>query len=336
VEQRGRFGLLGAAAASSVLDPAVLDPALVRRADSRLALPAVGDWVGVQPADASWRIVHVFDRATCFVRRAAGEATAPQVVAANVDTVAIVTALTEDRDWTARARRAASPRRIERYLIAVRQSGAQPIVVLNKADLSGDPRAVLTQLAPTVRGVPLVVLSAATGAGMDELAALAGPGDTLAFVGCSGVGKSTLINRLAGVEMARTTGVRDADQRGRHTTSHRQLHLLPGGALLLDTPGMRELGLWAGADELDEDVAEVFDEVASLAARCRFRDCRHQDEPGCAVRSALSLGQLDAGRVDSFVELQRELRTTKAEAREAKRRWERDIARAARRLRKER
>jgi ribosome biogenesis GTPase len=328
VEQRGRYQLLGCDVTS-----AAVAPALARRAKNRIELPAVGDWVAVRGAGDEARITEVFERATCFVRKAAGRRNEPQVIAANVDVVAVVSALTEDADYSARARRSANPRRVERYLVAVRQAGAQPVIVINKADVCPDPSAVLAQLGSAARGVPLLVTSATSGDGLDALMEYVGPGDTLAFVGSSGVGKSTLINRLMGHVVEDTSEQRGADERGRHTTTHRQLHMLSGGAVLLDTPGMREFALWGGDDAEDASL-EVFDEIAALTEQCHYRDCSHHDEPGCAVLRAVEAGDLEQARVDSFLRLEHEMSTSRKDAREAKRKWAKDIALHVRRLKK--
>ncbi|MBW2525168.1 MAG: GTPase RsgA, partial [Deltaproteobacteria bacterium] len=216
VERRGRYELLGCEAPA-----ATLAPELSRHAKSRLELPAVGDWVAVELGGAvdDARIVHLFERSTEFVRRAAGKRHEPQVVAANVDTVAAVVALTEDADWSHRARRAASPRRIERYLLAIRQSGAQPLVLLNKLDACPDPAEAHARVQQVARDVPVLGVSAYTGEGLDGVSGHLAPGDTFALVGMSGVGKSSLITRLIGREVAEAYEVRAADQRGRHTTS---------------------------------------------------------------------------------------------------------------------
>ncbi|MDQ4030456.1 MAG: ribosome small subunit-dependent GTPase A [Actinomycetota bacterium] len=281
-------------------------------------LPAVGDWVAARPLPGEHKaaIEAVLPRRSAFARKQAGLRTEEQVVAANVDTVFLVQALGHDFNL----------RRLERYLVAAWESGADPVIVLTKADLAADVADAVAEAETVALGVPVLALSAATGEGLPQLEPYLVPGRTVALLGSSGVGKSTLVNRLAGREVLATQEIR-ADGRGRHTTSHRELVPLPGGALLLDTPGMRELQLWAGEDSLDG----AFVDVAELAARCRFADCAHGTEPGCAVRAALGDGRLDPERWDSYRKLQRELRALairqdarlQAEARKERRRFAR-------------
>jgi ribosome biogenesis GTPase len=260
-------------------------------------LPAVGDWVVARPLDGERKalIEAVLPRRSAFTRKEAWRRTAEQVVAANVDVVFLVSAFGRDLN----------PRRIERYLTAAWESGATPVIVLNKADLSDDPELDAAPIEAVAFGVPVIRLSAVTGEGLDELEAQLGPGRTAALLGSSGVGKSTIVNRLAGRELLATQAVRDGDERGRHTTTHRELVVLPEGrGLLLDTPGMRELQLWADVEALDS----TFSEIAELAAECRFADCSHDREPGCAIQTALAAGELDRGRWESYRKLERELR----------------------------
>ena len=250
--------------------------------------PAVGDWVALDE-----RIHALLPRRTKFSRKVPWLKTEEQVLAANVDVVFLVMALTE-RDF--------NTRRLERYLVTAWESGAEPVVVLSKADLCDDVPSHLAEAEATAFGVPVHVTSAVTGDGLEELRAYFAGDRTAALLGSSGVGKSTLINAFAGSDQLKTNEIR-SDGRGRHTTSHRELVLLPDGGLLVDTPGMRELQLWSADSGLDE----TFSDVAELAARCRFNDCSHDGEPGCAVRAALADGSLDAGRLDSYERLQREL-----------------------------
>ncbi len=268
---------------------------LLHTSAGRGGLPAVGDWVAVRPrpGEAQADIHGVLPRKTKFSRRAAGDAAVEQIVAANVDTVLLVTAL--DQNYNVR--------RIERYLAAAWDSGAQPVVVLNKADLHPAPAAARGEVEPLAMGAPVVPLSAARGDGFGALAPWLVPGRTLALLGSSGVGKSTLINRLLGAERQATGAISEAVGKGRHTTTHRELIVAPAGWLVIDTPGMRELQLW----EVDEGALETaFADIAALAARCRFTDCAHRTEPGCAIQAALDDGTLDFDRWQSFQKLQRE------------------------------
>jgi ribosome biogenesis GTPase / thiamine phosphate phosphatase len=273
--------------------------------------PAVGDWVALRPGDAGRRgvVQAVLPRRTAFVRRAAGDPTVVQVLAANVDTVFLVMGL--DGDF--------NPRRLERALVLAWESGALPVVLLNKADVCDDPDGRRAEIEAVAPGVPVRVIAAKPGEGLEALAPWLVPGHTVALLGSSGVGKSTLVNRLLGREKQKTRAVRAADQRGRHTTSHRELILLPGGALLLDTPGLRELQLWSDGAGFEA----AFGDVHELSSTCRFTDCRHGSEPGCAVRAAVAGGRLDPARLDSFLKLQGELRALEIRADPLERRKER-------------
>lgn len=288
-EDRDRYVVLDESGAR----PAELAGRLRHEARTRADMPAVGDWVAVRPGAASPAIIEaVLPRTSAFVRKDVGDAAIEQVVAANVDTVFLVSGL--DLDY--------NPRRIERYLAAAWESGATPVVVLNKADLDPDRDARVAEVEALAPGAAVIAVSALEGDGIAALEPWLQPGRTVALLGSSGVGKSTLVNALLGEERLATGAVRAHDSRGRHTTTHRELVVLPGGALLLDTPGMRVLKLWG--DEGSVDVA--FPEIASLAEGCRFRDCRHESEPGCAVLAAEADGTLAADRLASWRKLQRE------------------------------
>ncbi len=250
------------------------------------AVVAVGDWVAV----AGGRVAEVLPRRTALTRTVAGRTSAAQVLAANLDTVLVVDTLVAG----------ARVRRIERFLAMAWGSGATPLLVLTKADLCDDVPAAVALVAQDAVGVPVLALSAVTGAGLGELRARLAPGSTCAVVGPSGAGKSTLLNALAGGERAATHEIR-ADGRGRHTTTAAELHVLPGGALLVDTPGLRELEL---AD--DEGLDAAFADVAELLTGCRFRDCGHTGEPGCALAAALADGRLDPARYRAWRRLRTE------------------------------
>ena len=259
------------------------------------AYPVAGDWVAAaaRPDESAATIHDVLPRKTAFIRKAAGPAIAEQVIAANVETAFLVTSLNADL----------SLRRLERYLATAWESGAQPAIVLTKADLCDDVESAVFEVESIAYGVPVHPVSAVSGRGLDDLRAYLQPGRTAVLLGTSGVGKSTLVNALAGEELLVTREIRESDARGRHTTTHRELVLLPGGGLILDTPGMRELGLWDSA----EGISGAFEDVEELFADCRFSDCAHASEPGCAVQSALRDGSLDESRWQSYVKLQREL-----------------------------
>jgi ribosome biogenesis GTPase len=258
--------------------------------------PAVGDWVAVRPQpQGAAAICAMLPRTSCFARGAALGVPAEQVVAANVDTVFLMTGL--DGDFNVR--------RIERYLAAAYGTGARPVVLLNKADLCDDPVGRVEEVELVAPGVPVHALSAAGGEGVGGLAPYLQSGQTVALLGSSGVGKSTLINALLGAPAMAVSEVRASDSHGRHTTTHRELVRLACGALVIDAPGMRELRLWGEEAAADS----VFEDVAELARGCRFPDCSHQDEPDCAVQQALSDGVLALERFDSYLKLQCELRS---------------------------
>ncbi|NEP17016.1 MAG: ribosome small subunit-dependent GTPase A [Leptolyngbya sp. SIO4C1] len=259
-------------------------------------LPAVGDWVAIHRQDnGQYATIHqVLPRQSQFVRQAAGTRSVAQVLAANIDTAFLVSGLDQDFNL----------RRIERYLVMAWESGATPVILLNKVDLSADLAGQTVAVAAIAPGVPIIPLSALQ---RDSLAALEPylqSSQTAVLLGSSGVGKSTLTNQLMGKPVQATQAVRADDSRGRHTTTHRQLLVLPTGGLLIDTPGLRELQLWQAEDSL----GHTFEEIEAIAADCRFRDCQHAQEPGCAVQQAIELGQLEASRLASYRKLQREQR----------------------------
>ncbi len=269
---------------------------------------AVGDWVGV----ATGAVQEVLPRTSALVRHAAGKATRAQVVAANVDIVFVVTSVGPDLDL----------RRLERYLVTIWESGARPEIVLSKIDRIDDPTGFARDVAMVAPDVPVHTVSAVTGEGCEAVLARITPGTTAVLVGSSGVGKSTLLNRFAGAEVMSTGEVRLDDDEGRHTTTHRELILLPNGGILIDTPGIRELQLWSAEEGLDA----AFSDIDELTTACRFSDCSHESEPGCAIREAITNGSLTEERYASWRKLQAELRTIAIRqdallARDEKRKW---------------
>jgi ribosome biogenesis GTPase len=296
---------------------------LRHEARGRRDLPAVGDWVAVKPtamAGGRATIQAILPRTSLFSRKAAGDETVEQVLATNVDTAFLVTGL--DHDFNVR--------RLERYLAMTWESGAAPVVLLNKADISPALDEQVAEARQVALGVPVHAISARENRGLDALAPYLQPGRTVVVLGSSGVGKSTIINRLLGEERLKTREVRATDQRGRHTTTHRELVVLPGGALLIDTPGMRELQLWSA----DAGMDEAFEDIATIARGCHFGDCRHETEPRCAVKAAVEAGTLPAERLDNYRKLQGELHALAARqetlAQQAKKKSDRVQAKALR------
>ncbi len=257
--------------------------------------PALGDWVLVRrDGQGSGRVAARLERRATLSRNAAGEQTREQVVAANVDQVLLVMGL--DGDFNVR--------RLERFAVMAGESGAETVVVLTKADLCDEAAERRLDAMDAVPGIPVLAVSALQGTGLEPLEVFLQPGRTVALLGSSGAGKSTLINQLAGEELMRTGAVRHSDGRGRHTTTHREMLVLPGGALVIDNPGVREIQLWATA----ESVRAAFEDVEHWASSCRFRDCAHEGEPGCAVEEAVARGDLDRARWESFLGLRKEQR----------------------------
>jgi ribosome biogenesis GTPase len=287
VQHRGAYDLLA--------EQGELRASAANRLAREDALPAVGDWVGV---DLTTNLIEaVLPRRTSIGRKEVWTAIREQILAANVDVAFLTQALPLDFN----------PRRLERYLAMAWESGAQPVILLTKTDLVDDITPYLDQVeAVTFGAVPVLAVSARTNVGVDELRAWLEPNKTAVLLGSSGVGKSTIVNTLIGEELLATQEVREDDQMGRHTTTRRELILVPTGGVVLDTPGIRELQLW------DADLEQTFGDIEEIARRCRFSDCNHDQEPGCAVRDALQDGTLSAERWDSYLKLQRELEALEA------------------------
>ena len=275
-----------------------------------LLLPAVGDWVAVLHRDPVSAVHGVLERRTVFSRKVSSRESKEQVLAANVDVAFVVAAATD-----------VNARRIERYLTIAWQSGAVPIVLLTKADVADSIDALRTELEAVALGTPVLVTSSVTGQGIDEITRRLQPALTGVLLGPSGAGKSTLINRIVGEDVMRTRMIHSSGE-GRHMTSHRQQVLLPGGGMIIDTPGLREAQLWEGEDGLNN----LFEDIEELALGCRFTDCAHSTEPGCAIKAAIADGTLEVVRFNSYRKLQRELRAiaAKSDARirlEERRKW---------------
>lgn len=297
-------------------------------AQSRADFPAVGDWVAVAVREDEKRAtIHaVLPRKSSFSRKAvlgggkkdSGGRTDEQILAANIETVFLLSGL--DNDFNIR--------RIERYLTVAWDSGASPVIILNKLDLSEDPASCIQEVEAVAFGVPVHPISAKAAEGIEALHEYLQPAKTVAFLGSSGVGKTTLINTLSGEERGKVQEVREDDSRGRHTTTTRELMLLPSGAMVIDTPGLRELQVWSD----EESLQRAFGDIEELAQSCRFRDCRHESEPGCAVRAALRDGVLDQKRFRNYLRLQKELaylalRREKGGMRRSEREWDKKVRR---------
>lgn len=311
LERRGRYLL----ATEEGEVPAANAGRLRHRAAGRHELPVIGDWVtfrSPRKGEAVARIEALLPRRTQLSRKVAGARAREQVLAANIDTVFLVMSLDDDF----------SLRRMERLVTMAWESGARPVVVLTKSDLAADAASRREAVVAICPGVPVKVTSASHNEGLGEIRAFLAPASTIVLVGSSGAGKSTLVNHLFGAEIMRTGAVRERDSRGRHTTSHRQLVRLADGTLLIDSPGLREIQLWTATTGLDE----TFDDILQLGRSCRFRDCGHQQEPGCHVRAAVESGELELQRLDSFQALAREtdalaLRRSESEQRQRQRQF---------------
>lgn len=293
--------------------------------DGGQAFPTVGDFVRMQyNAQGDSLIVETLPRRTYFSRRDPLPGRGEQAVAANFDDVMILQSLNHDFN----------PKRLERYLALAWQSGATPVILLTKADLTEDAGPYLMQAQEIAIGVPVHVISVATGQGMKELEAYLHTGRTVVFLGSSGVGKSSLVNALCGREVMITGGIRSGDDKGRHTTTFRQLIRLPSGAMIIDTPGMREMGMW----DVSQGLNEAFSDVEQFIGQCRFRDCAHQKEPGCALRAAVESGKLDAARLESYLKLREEAEYAddKAAFLRKKQQWHKEISKLNKQMKKER
>lgn len=316
-EHRGAYELLTSDGAC----PAEVTGRLRHAARDKRDLPAVGDWVAL---DSSGRIDAVLPRKNVFVRKAAGAKAEPQVIAANVDTVFVVTSANADFN----------PRRIERYVTAIRDTGSRPLLVINKTDLCDDIGALVASLGASADGLALARVSATERRGLEQLRPWLEGRPTIALVGSSGVGKSTLVNWLLDKEAQATAAIREHDARGRHTTTHRELLRLPAGGALIDTPGMREFSPWAD----DADLEASFADVEALAAGCRFIDCQHEGQPGCAITHAIEAGALDPARFEHYRKLERELAHQRdrgsAAARQANKRFGRARSKALREMKR--
>lgn len=286
--------------------------------------PTVGDFVLIDYAESGdSRIISTLKRKTYFSRRDPDKGRGEQAVAANFDYVFIMQSLNNDFN----------PKRLERYLTASRQSGAEPVIVLTKADLTEDYLPYILEVSRVAEGVPTHIVSAKTGFGLDELSRYLEAGRTLVFLGSSGVGKSSLVNTLAGENIMDVNGIREDDSKGRHTTTHRELIMLENGVMIIDTPGMRELGMW----DVTEGLSEAFADVERFAGKCRFRDCKHEGEPGCALRKAVENGELDPARFESYKKIKSEAKFAedKGDFLRRKQQWGKNIRKYEKQKKKE-
>ena len=283
--------------------------------------PTAGDFVMINYIDnGDSQIVATLPRKTCFTRREPGPIPRDQAVAANFNYVFIMQSLNLDFN----------PKRLERYLTLAWQSGATPVILLTKADLVDDYWDYLTQVERVAAGVNTHVVSAHTGYGLNRLGAYLQPGNTVVFLGSSGVGKSSLVNALAGEEIMAVSAIREDDSKGRHTTTHRQLIRLENGVMIIDTPGMRELGMW----DVSEGLSDAFADVEQFLGRCRFSDCKHEREPGCAIKAAIAAGELDISRWESYQKLSEEA-VDKAEMLRRKNEWHKSLSKFTKNRNKE-
>lgn len=276
---------------------ATLSGRYLHKLEDSLDYPSVGDWVGFEPVanETKGVIQQLLTRRSAFKRNTASDKTEAQVVAANVDKIFLVSAL--DGDFNLR--------RVERYLTEVWESGATPVIVLNKIDKCDDPDLYADKVAEIALGVDIVSISATEHLGFDRLEQFLKPKQTIALLGSSGVGKSSIINRLIGYDKMKVNALSDEKSKGRHTTSHRELILLDNGTILIDTPGLRSIRLWSDEESLEQSFADI----DALARKCRFVDCGHQSEPGCAIKSALDEGAIDQKRYDNYQKMKREMRS---------------------------
>lgn len=286
--------------------------------------PTVGDFVLIDHNEnGDSRIVATLDRKTYFSRRAPDKGGGEQAIAANFDYVFIMQSMNHDFN----------PKRLERYLTAALQSKAEPVIILTKADLTEDYLPYILDVSRVAEGVEIYIVSAKTGFGLDKLQKFMQKGNTLVFLGSSGVGKSSLVNALAGKEIMDTNGIREDDSKGRHTTTRRELIMLESGVMIIDTPGMRELGMW----DVSEGLSDAFADVEQYMSMCRFRDCKHENEPGCAVRKAIETGELSPDRLESYKKIKAEAKytTDSTDYRRQKREWEKSLRIGDKKKRKE-
>lgn len=287
------------------------------------AFPTVGDFVLIDYVEnGDSRITSTLKRKTYFSRRDPDKGRGEQAVAANFDYVFIMQSLNNDFN----------PKRLERYLTAAVQSGAEPVIVLTKADLADDFLPYILEVSRVAPNVSIHIVSSKTGFGLDELSKYMQKGKTLVFLGSSGVGKSSLVNTLANEDIMDVNGIREDDSKGRHTTTHRELIMLNSGVMIIDTPGMRELGMW----DVTEGLSEAFADVERFIGHCRFRDCKHENEPGCAVRKAIENGELDVSRFESYKKLKDEAKFSDSDYKKQKQEWEKSLRIGDRKRKKER